>query len=158
MCAALASFNLRNKGNKGNNKIAPLEPKYGAASSFLQSKFDSWNSVLLQVNNRLTVPPQGVPNDKIEEDSKSNLTKDEENEKSKWTPREEKPTKELLACAVAILVIFFMVVIFGFIVVIGGYELFCFTFLETKAFRNALNATNATCPNNPDQLAIPIES
>ena len=52
MCAALASFNLRSKGNKVN-KIAPLEPKYGHGASFLQSKFDSWNNVLVGVGNKM---------------------------------------------------------------------------------------------------------
>ena len=177
MCAALASIGLRNKGGNngkgGNNKIAPLEPKYGQGVSFLHSKFEGWNNVLLNVNNRLV---DGQANDNIDEDTASNATKRvrkskhsincfskqmtfqlDEQERSKWTPREEKPTKEHLACAVAILVTFFLIIIFGFIVVIGGYELFCFTFLETKAFINALNATNATCPNNPDKLAIPIK-
>ena len=52
MCAALAGANLRSKGSKVN-KIAPLEPKYGHGASFLQSKFDSWNNVLVGVNNKL---------------------------------------------------------------------------------------------------------
>ena len=77
MCAALASIGLRNKGGNngkgGNNKIAPLEPKYGQGVSFLHSKFEGWNNVLLNVNNRLV---DGQANDNIaDEDSASNSTK-----------------------------------------------------------------------------------
>ena len=76
MCAALASIGLRNKGGNngkgGNNKIAPLEPKYGQGVSFLHSKFEGWNNVLLNVNNRLV---DGQANDNIDEDNASNATK-----------------------------------------------------------------------------------
>lgn len=75
MCAALASIGLRNKGGNtkgGNNKIAPLEPKYGQSVSFLHSKFEGWNNVLLNVNNRLV---DGQANVNIDEDNRSNATK-----------------------------------------------------------------------------------
>ena len=73
MCAAVAA-NLRNKAKQGGNRIAPLEPKYGHGASFLQSKFDAWNTVLLGVNNRLVETHNNTENEILEGEDNRNIT------------------------------------------------------------------------------------
>ena len=70
----------------------------------------------------------------------------ENKSKTGWQPSGPLvPTRCGLICSVIFLFIFFVLVLFAFAVIFDGYNMFCITFFESKAFKDELKAKNETC-------------
>ena len=164
--------------NAKRSRIEPLEPTYKSPDTLnWKPKNAAWNAIISKVQEKITIQnvvgkfKQNAKKNKENKDTleipdveqaeksgksstKSKNTKKKfapEPKKSEWKPRETPISRCMLKCSIVLLVFIFLLTTFGFIFIIGGYELFCIDFFETSAKKLWIearqNATNQTCPS-----------
>ena len=62
-----------------------------------------------------------------------------------WMPSKQPYSKYSIYISIALLIILFILTIFGFVIIFHGFELFCITFFESKDFQKWFK-NNGTCP------------
>ena len=150
-----------------NTKIS-TDHKYMQSRKGDHTKYSGWNVLVRNVNrkiylshieqvlkmreefeNRIEMYPEDIDeeDDDIVDDGK-NL--DEMPKKPKkgyvWNPSKKPPPKSTMITSVIFLVTVFILTILGFVILIGGYDYFCITSLESSRFKKWFKV-NGTCPS-----------
>ena len=64
-----------------------------------------------------------------------------------WKPSKKPPPRSTMITSIIFLVFVFILTILGFFIIIGGYDYFCITSLESPRFKRWFRV-NGTCPNS----------
>ena len=154
-----------------NNTKISTDHSYMQSKKGTHTKYSGWNVLVRNVNrqiylshieqvlkmreefeNRIEMYPEDIDeeDDDVLEDDKNLATLPPQEKPKKgyvWKPSKKPPPKSTMITSVIFLVIVFILTILGFFIIIGGYDYFCITSLESSRFKKWFKV-NGTCPNS----------